>query len=39
MNPEPKASPAAEAARKRPSAAQTDPVWTPAPAPEGALKR
>jgi hypothetical protein len=32
MNPEPKASPAAEAAHKRPSAAQTDPVWTPAPA-------
>lgn len=31
MNPEPKMSPAAEAARKRPSTARTDPVWTPAP--------
>jgi hypothetical protein len=32
MNPEPKTSPAAEAAH-RSSAAQTDPVWTPAPSP------
>ncbi len=39
MNPEPNTSPAAEAARKRPGAAQTDPVWTPAPASEGALSR
>jgi hypothetical protein len=39
MNPEPKTSPAAEAAHKRPSAAQTDPVWTPAPAAGGELKR
>jgi hypothetical protein len=33
MNPEPATSPAAAAAHKRPSAAQTDPVWTPAPGP------
>lgn len=39
MNPEPKTSAAAEAERKRPSAAQTDPVWTPAPASEGASRR
>jgi hypothetical protein len=39
MNPEPKTSPTAEAARKRPSTAQTDPVWTPAPASEGASTR
>jgi hypothetical protein len=39
MNPEPKTSPAAEAARKRPNAAQTDPVWTPAPGSEGASGR
>jgi hypothetical protein len=31
MTPEPKTSPAAEA--KRPGAARTDPVWTPAPTP------
>jgi hypothetical protein len=39
MNPEPKTSAAAEAARKQPSAAQSDPVWTPAPTPEGASGR
>jgi hypothetical protein len=33
MNPEPKRDAAAEPARKRESAAQTDPVWRPAPSP------
>ncbi len=33
MNPEPKAPVDAEPAHKRASTAQTDPVWTPAPAP------
>jgi hypothetical protein len=33
MNPEPKAPAGAEPGRKRASTAQTDPVWTPAPAP------